>query len=180
MFSPDMPRPLVAIVFALAIVSGCVTPPPEPVAKDHVIEVSEYPIILQWLNLQQEVEKMGPELVQERLAVVETPEGAGQTFYSGLLNQKLQTYEAWAEARDTFQELEDDEALAIEQRQLAGIFRKYNQNRINWYQRQKDLLVQNNELQQKLDNAEQEKALLEQKIQALTDLEAVISTRKEE
>ena len=56
----------------------------------------------------------------------------------------------------------------------------YNQNRINWYQRQGELVKQRSQLEEQLDEAEQEKALLEQKIQALTDLEAVISTRKEQ
>ncbi len=36
------------------------------------------------------------------------------------------------------------------------------------------------ELKQQLSDAEQEKLLLEKKIQALTELEAVISTRKEQ
>jgi len=43
-----------------------------------------------------------------------------------------------------------------------------------------ELLKQHAQLKQQLSDAEQDKLLLEQKIQALTDLEAVISTRKEQ
>ena len=70
--------------------------------------------------------------------------------------------------------------MTTEQRQLTGILLAYNQNRINWYQRQSELLVENAELEKQLQQAEEDKVLLEQKIQALTDLEADISTRKEQ
>ena len=123
---------------------------------------------------------MSTEEVVAKLIRVNEPEGAGQLFYYGLLNQQLQTFDAWAQARDTFRQLHENEELTAEQRQLAGILQSYNQNRINWYQRQGELLKQNAELKQQLSDAEQDKLLLEQKIQALTDLEAVISTRKEQ
>ena len=60
------------------------------------------------------------------------------------------------------------------------VLEAYNQSRINWYQRQSETVKQNIKLEQQLSEAEQEKQLLEHKIQALTDLEAVISTRKEQ
>ena len=108
------------------------------------------------------------------------PEGADQLFYYGLLNQQLMTYGAWAQARDTFRVLREDKELAEVQRQLVTILQEYNQTRINWYQRQSELLNRNAELQQQLREAEQDKLVLQQKIQALTDLEAAISTRKEQ
>ena len=76
--------------------------------------------------------------------------------------------------------LQQDETLTEAQRQLMVVLEAYNQNRINWYQRQSEAVKQNRKLEQQLSDAEQEKLLLEQKIQALTDLEAVISTRKEQ
>ena len=180
MFSPDMPRALILLLVAITIASGCATAPSQQTANVRPNEVTSCPVVAQWLNLQQDVEKMSPEQVAERLAVLERPEGIGQQFYFGLLYQQLQTFDAWSQARDAFQKLQESDELAIEQRQLAGIFRQYNQNRINWYQRQKDLLVDHAQLQRQLDTAEQDKDLLQQKIKALTDLEAVISTRKEE
>ena len=57
---------------------------------------------------------------------------------------------------------------------------RYNQSRINWYTRQEELLERYQYLQRELDASDDEKAELEQKIQALTELEAEISTRKEQ
>lgn len=118
--------------------------------------------------------------VTERLAQVDKPAGSDELFYYGLLNQELQAYGAWTVARDTFQSLQENEALPKDLRQLAGIFRQYNQSRINGYVRQQELAGQTTELQENLGRVENEKRQLEQKIQAITALEAAISTRKEE
>ena len=123
---------------------------------------------------------MGFEETTEELATLDTPENVGDLFYYGLLKQQLQTNDAWVQARDAFRVLSEDDELTAEQQHLVGILEVYNQNRINWYQRQSDLLIDNTRLQQQLREAEQDKLLLEQKIQALTELEADISTRKEE
>jgi PBP1b-binding outer membrane lipoprotein LpoB len=175
-----MSRTLALLLFALVILAGCATSPPTQVTAKPSPEPVTYSSVQQWLNLQQEVADMSTEEVVAKLVRVNKPEGAGQLFYYGLLNQQLQTFDAWSQARDTFRQLHQDEELTIEQRQLAGILQDYNQNRINWYQRQAELLKQHTELKQQLSDAEQDKLLLEQKIQALTDLEAVISTRKEQ
>lgn len=176
-----MPRSIISLVFALTILAGCATSPPAQVVGNTATECSiNYPTVQQWLNLQQDVAGMTTEEIVAKLVREDKPEGPGQLFYHGLLNQQLQTYGAWAQARDAFQQLHEDEELATEQRQLAGILQEYNQNRINWYQRQAELLKQHTALKQELGDAEQDKLLLEQKIQALTDLEAVISTRKEQ
>jgi len=183
MLSPDMSRSTasLAIAIALALLTGCANFPPAQVVDNTATECSiTYPTVQQWLNLQQDVAGMTSEEIIAKLVREDKPEGPGQLFYYGLLNQQLQTYDAWAKARDAFQQLHEDEELAAEQRQLAGILQEYNQNRINWYQRQAELLKQHTALKQELGDAEQDKLLLEQKIQALTDLEAVISTRKEQ
>ena len=49
---------------------------------------------------------------------------------------------------------------------LAAILERYNQSRINWYEQHKALEEQN--------------LLLQQKIEAITELETTISTRKEQ
>jgi hypothetical protein len=178
-----MSRSLALVALVLAILAGCAASPPTPptpVVAATPPEITAYLALHQWLNLQQQVAALGTEEAVAELVSLGKPEDIAQLYYYGLLNQQLQTYGGWTQARDTFRELHLDEELLLEQRQLAGILQQYNQNRINWYQRQSELLKQHSELQQQLDQAEQDKLLLEQKIQALTDLEAVISTRKEQ
>ena len=170
----------VALVLSLVLLAGCVAAPPPTQATPPSPETIPYSSVQQWLNLQQEVSVMDTEEVVENLVRVNTLEGIGQLFYYGLLNQQLPTHGAWIHARDTFRELQEHEDLTIEQRQLAAILQEYNQNRINSYQRRGELLVQNIHLKKQLHEAKEEKIVLEQKIQALTDLEADISTRKEQ
>ena len=143
-------------------------------------ESISYSSVEQWLSLQQDVSGMTTDEVVAKLVRVNKPEEVGQQFYYGLLNQQLPTQGAWVQARDTFKQLLENEELTPGQRQLVLLLQEFNQNRINWYQRQSDLLQEQAALQQDLQEAEQEKLLLEQKIQALTELEAVISTRKEQ
>ena len=174
-----MSRALTAVVLA-TLLAGCATAPP-PV----IVEVPATPDVScasmqQWLNQQQEVSGLDKDEVVEQLVRLNKPEGIDQLYYYGLLNQQLQTQGAWVQARDSFRELQQKEGLTTEQRQLAGILLVYNQNRINWYQRQSELLVENAGLEKQLQQAEEDKVLLEQKIQALTDLEADISTRREQ
>ena len=172
---------MVFCALALAILAGCAE---APLAKPQVATtppvVIAYTDLRPWLNQQQAVKLMSTEQIVAELVRLHKPEGADQLFYFGLLNQQLQTYASWAQARDSFRQLHLDEDLTVEQRQLAAILQEYNQNRINWYQRQSELLKRHAEMQEQLQQAEQDKLLLEQKIQALTDLEAVISTRKEQ
>ena len=123
---------------------------------------------------------MSIEEISAELADLDKPWNAGDLFYHGLLKQQLPSNDAWVQARDAFRALHEDHELTVEQRQLAGILEAYNQNKINWYQRHSDLLVDNTRLQQQLRDTEQGKLLLEQKIRALTELETDISTRKEE
>ena len=174
-----MSRSLTSLLLALAI-AGCTVSKPAQVVDQPTPEIVTYSSVQRWLNLQQDVAGLTTEEVVAKLVQVNKPEGADQLFYYGLLNQQLLTYGAWAQARDTFRLLREDEALSEEQRQLVAILQAYNQTRINWYQRQSELLNRHAELQQQLDEAEQDKLVLEQKIQALTDLEAAISTRKEQ
>ena len=176
-----MSRPLSALLFALTVLTGCSTaPPPQQEVAKPAPELVAYTALQQWLTLQQQVTAMRSEEVVAELVKLHKPQGADQLFYFALLNQQLQTYASWTQARDALRTLQEEKELTAEQLQLAGILQQYNQNRINWYQRQAELLTQHQELREQLDQAEQDKLLLEQKIQALTDLEADISTRKEQ
>jgi hypothetical protein len=180
MLSPNMPRPLIPLLFALSILAGCAVPPPQPSVGDQPTDVVTHADLTKWLDLQQEVEGMDPAEVASRLASVDRSTDTDQLYYYGVLNQQLKDYGAWTVARDTFQKLQENQALPKEKRQLAGILRQYNQNRINWYSRHHALLDERAQLQLELDRAEEEKRQLAQKIQALTELEAAISTRREE
>ena len=176
-----MSRALTLLVIILPILAGCATTwPPAQIEDKTAPGFIAYTALQQWLNLHQQVTEMPTEEVAAELLKLDKPEGVDELFYFGVLNQQLQTFASWAQARDSFRILHDHEELTAEQRQLADIFQHYNQNCINLYQRQNELLRQHSELQQQLQQAEQDKQLLEQKIQALTDLEAVISTRKEQ
>ncbi|MDO8863745.1 hypothetical protein Q6D67_18795 [Haliea sp. E1-2-M8] len=135
-------------------------------------EASDSPLA-HWLGLQAAVVTMSVGQVEAVLESMPRPEGADQLFCFGLLHHQSQTYNGWMQARDVFRLLSQDEALPDELRQVAGILEAFNQSRINAHQRYA-------QLQQQIDELEQQKQLLDEKIQAITDLEAAISTRKEQ
>jgi hypothetical protein len=149
-------------------------------ANDTQDEINPAAPLLNWLALHSEVRTLTNEEVVQRLVSIGLPEGNESQYYYGLLNQQLDSLGAWIQARDAFDKLSEAEGLSPEQRDLAVIFRALNQDRINAKIAIDKLSNQGSELQQLLSETEEEKKLLEQKIQALTDLESVISTRKEE
>ncbi|QIB64678.1 hypothetical protein [Kineobactrum salinum] len=173
-----MSRALITpLVLALAV-TACLSPvpapiePPTPPTPVEVAEASDAPLT-HWLDLQAAVSEMSAEQVDTALASMPKTVVADQLFYFGLLHQQSQTYNGWMQARDVFRQLSQDEGLSGQLRQLAGILEAYNQSRINAHQRYA-------QLQQQIDELEQQKQLLDQKIQAITDLEAAMSTRKEQ
>ncbi|MFK8049512.1 MAG: hypothetical protein AB8B81_13895 [Halioglobus sp.] len=178
-----MPRTLILALFLLATLGGCtlltndlLVEPSEP-AKPEVVE---YTTLQQWLRMHQHVTDMSPERAQAALARRSPPTKPRQMYYYALLSQQTQLYDGWTKARDTFRALREIESLSTEQKQLAGILEEYNQTRINWHQRHSKLQRDYGEQQKQLVVSENETAELEQKIQALTDLEEAISTRKEQ
>ena len=177
-----MSRSLKLSLALLVTLSGCAAQPPAPAVQqpDPDPLIAEYSNLQHWLGMQKTVAEMPPETVTTQLTKTAESTNANDLFYYGLLHQQLLSYDSWTEARDTFRLLLDYDGLTIEQKQLAGTFEDYNQNRINWYQRYIKLEQQYSESQLKLLDMEHEKRLLEQKIQALTDLEEAISTRKEQ
>lgn len=175
-----MPRALILLLVGLGTLLGCAAQTPAPLAGSMPTVVRPSPALERWVNLYSDVDKMESAQVVERLVEIDRPEGIGQLFYFGLLNQQLSNYTSWITARDTFNELESDETLGLPQRQLAGVMRQLNQDKINSYTKQSELAQQLTELQQRLQISDEEKVLLQHKIQALTELEADMSTRKEE
>ncbi|MCB1843990.1 MAG: hypothetical protein KDI09_13585 [Halioglobus sp.] len=143
-------------------------------------EPAVYPPALRWLERGAEVSRLTAEEAVAALVDAARPVEPDQLYDYALLNQQLQTYGAWTQARDTLQQLATVETLTPQQQQIVDTLLRYNQARINWYLKYQ-ALEQNLVLQAgQLESALQETSLLQQKIQALTELEAVISTRKEE
>ncbi len=179
-----MPRSLspIALVLLLALAACQSAPPPERVEEEPppVVEFSTTPTLNKWLNRQEQVAGLTPEQVAEELHERPRPEEVPELFEFALLNHYSQQYEDWIKARDAFRILSTDESLSRGQRQMAALMEAYNQQRINSYQRLEQLSGENDELQRQLADAELRKAELEEKIQALTELEANISTRKDQ
>ncbi len=175
-----MSRAIASILIISALISGCVAQPPVDTSSQYAASVVAPPPVGEWFDQLDAVDAMDSSEVVTQLEKVDKTAGANQLFYYGALKQKLPDYGAWTVARDAFQNLQDNQTLTREQRQLAGILREYNQNRINGYSRYNKLLNERIDLQEGLSQAEDEKRQLEQKIQALTELETAISTRQEE
>tara|TARA_R110000823_G_scaffold210224_17_gene340631 strand:- start:639 stop:1157 length:519 start_codon:yes stop_codon:yes gene_type:complete len=172
-----MPYALILVI--LATLGGCMSTTPAQVEQGDAL-IPVYPEALRWLQLGEQISAMTPEEAVEQLVGVSRPQDVDQLFSYALLNQQLQTYGAWTQARDTLQILAVDESLTPEQLQIVDTLLKYNQARINWYLKYQQLAEEQTLLQEQLQAAQAETTLLEQKIQALTELETVISTRREQ
>jgi hypothetical protein len=179
-----MSRARLLAALCLAVLAGCslVTPPdnsPAPAAApDH--RVQTYRALRDWLDLEQRVAAMEADEVVAELVKLRKPVRPRELFYFGLLNQKLKTQASWVQARDAFREVSLEPAITREQRQLAAILTQYNQSRINWHAEYQSVQADFAALQEDLQAEREKNTLLEQKIQAITDLETSISTRKEQ
>ena len=160
--------------------AGCVTPPPVEIVKEVPPAKTPKPPVHRWLRWQESVSTMSPSQLTTALEGAADPGNANQLFYYGLLNQQSDAYDGWVAARDIFRQLNQDEALTAPQRQLAGLLERFNQSRINWFHSRDELRLEYEALQTRVSELQDQNTLLEQKIQAITDLEANISTRKEE
>ena len=175
-----MPSPLIIALLLVVTLTGCATQPLvilEAPDKVHTCECSK---LQKWLQLQRKVSAMRTEKIESILASMGEPEGRLQLFYFALLNQQLDVYTSWTLARDTFRQLSEDVTLSRGQRDFAGVLQRYNQSRINWYLRNRQLIEDHETLKAKLRASQEENQLMEQKIQAITDVETSISTRKEQ
>lgn len=177
-----MSRSLTVIVLLLATLAGCTVLPEQeqPAATPPDPDALAYRALRDWLDREQTVAAMEPNEVVTELVKIGKPGGPDELFYFGLLNQKLKTYASWIQARDAFREVSKATGVTAEQRQLATLLELYNQSRINWYLEYREVQADFAALQGELDAAQQENGLLQQKIQAITDLETSISTRKEQ
>lgn len=174
-----MSRSLVITALFLATLTGCVAQPQTPIEPPTEPQTCSCTQLQKWLKLQRKVFTMSNEKVEKLLTNLAEPGGRGQLFYFGLLHQQLDVFTSWTLARDTFRGLAEDGGLARELRDLAAILERYNQSRINWYLQHRQLLEKHETLKAKFRVSREDNELLEQKIQAITDLETSISTRKE-
>ena len=176
-----MSRSLVrsALLLCLATVAGCASAP-APAPQTPVIEVSTTTTIRQWLNRQEQVAGLSAGQIEQELHNRPRPEDGPELFEFGLLNHYSQHYQSWIQARDAFRKLSADASLSRGQRQMAALLETYNQQRINAYLSYQQLQQENVELQRQIAVAALKKAQLQQQIQALTELEANISTRKDQ
>jgi hypothetical protein len=179
-----MSRALIRLLALSALsgifLTGCVTPPPVEIVKEAPPVKMPKPQVQRWLRWQESVSTMSPSQLTTALEAAADPGNANQLFYYGLLNQQSDAYDGWVTARDIFRQLNQDEALTTSQRQLAGLLERFNQSRINWFHSRDELRLEYEALQARYTKLQERNTLLEQKIQAITDLEATISIRKQE
>lgn len=179
---PPGPMSRALIIFGLIALTlgGCSQIQPEPSPSEVEPVSTNYTQLQDWVRMQNRVSYMPPEEVIAELALLNQPDDPRQLFYYSLLNQQLDIYASWIRARDAQRILQQDNRLTREQQQLAQILERYNQSRINWYQQHRSLLQKYETVQAELIAADQENQLLRDKIQALTELETTISTRREQ
>jgi hypothetical protein len=154
-------------------------------AHSRVLRVTELQSLNHWLALSEEVDAMSIEQVNEALKDFKNPVSQNALFYYGALNQKLGRIDGWIRARDAFRKLGNDQTSGTNSREsgvfeLARILDAHNQALINWHERHRHLQKELAESVLDREALEQKHQLLEQKVEALTDLEAVISHRKQQ
>ncbi|MEM6583166.1 MAG: hypothetical protein AAF699_17950 [Pseudomonadota bacterium] len=171
-----------AFIAAAAALAACQNNPP---AENVVVEeaVAKPPQILpvqRWLRWQETVATMSDAQLITALETSAEPRNDNQSFYYGLLRQQTDSYQDWVKARDIFRTLAEKDQLSVGQRRLAELLERYNQSRINWYQSRRELRLEYESLEGQLVQLQAENRLLENKIEAITELEATIRTRKED
>jgi len=127
-----------------------------------------------WLRVSDLYMELTPAQAQQRLDNINTDKKTSlQWFRYALLNQQLNEPAGWIRARDAFRYLLAIETLGQELHSLTKLLLKYNQNMINWDARYSKVQIQ-------LKESEAMQQVLEEKIQAITNLEQSMSSRKEQ
>ena len=127
-----------------------------------------------WLRIADLYMELTPTQAQQRLDKVGDEERTSlQWFRYALLNQQLNERAGWVRSRDAYRQLLITENFGDELRGLTKLLLRYNQNMINWDARY-------NKVQIQLKESEAMQQVLEEKIQAITNLEQNMSSRKEQ
>jgi TolA-binding protein len=181
MLQIDMSKKLVLLVMLLAMLPACAAQPDAvPAEAAPCPDASNYSELQEWLAMENRTSRLDTEQVVSELIRLGRPEGSTEVYLFGLLNQQLGTPSNWRQARNAFRQVKQDEQLTAEQRRIAAILEGYNISRLDSDKYRRDLVRDQKRLESELRAREQEIELLQQKIQAITDLEASMSTRKEQ
>lgn len=172
-----MSRALIPTIIMLTLLAGCALPYSSAPAREEAPPVDS---VNDWLAAREDLAQLSAAEVQARLAEIGTPDTDTQHYYYALLKMQSATLEGWTQARSSFATLLQSPQLQPGQQRLVALLQDINQDRINNYFKLRDVKEERRQLEDALATAQEEKLLLEQKIQALTDLETAISTRREE
>lgn len=127
-----------------------------------------------WLRIADLYMQLTPAQAQQRLDKVGDEEKTSlQWFRYGLLNQQLAERAGWIRARDAFRHVLASQDLGQDVKGLVKLLLRHNQSMINWEARYSKVSLQ-------LQESEGMQRVLEEKIQAITNLEQNISSRKEQ
>jgi hypothetical protein len=176
-----MPRTLILCTALTALLAGCAQQATTPATDSVSCQCAEpYEEMGEWLAMERRTSAMDTSEVVAELVRLGRPASASEQFYFGTLNQQLGTPANWRQARDAFRALRKNTELTNEQRNISAMLERYNIYRLDDNKDRNDMLRDQAELERNLEMLKQENAQLEQKIQAITDLEADMSTRIEQ
>lgn len=127
-----------------------------------------------WLRIADLYMELTPHQARQRLDKISDKEKTSlQWFRYGLLNQQLAERAGWIRARDAFRHVLASQNLGQDVKGLVKLLLRHNQSMINWEARYSKATLQ-------LQESENMQRVLEEKIQAITNLEQNMSSRKEQ
>ncbi len=163
---------MVALVLLLSV--GC-----SSLQRDYYENWEREPVLsaeqrYYWLRIADLYMELTPTQAQQRLDELGDEEKTTLQWYRyALLNQQLNDRAGWVRARDAFRYVLATESLSQDLYGLTKLLLKYNQNMINWDARYSKVTIE-------LKESEAMQQVLEEKIQAITNLEQSMSSRKEQ
>lgn len=180
MFSTNLSQKIAVAVLVTAL-TACATNTPAPAAPVADCDCEKpYQTIKHWLAMERSTSAMESGTVVAELVKLGRPATAEQRFYFGLLNQQLNTPANWRHARNAFRQTRQDTALAAELRSFAAVLERYNRSRLDQHNARQNQARQQQQLRERLETKASENTLLQEKIQAITELETDMSTRIEQ
>ncbi|MCW9052862.1 MAG: hypothetical protein OQJ91_11235 [Motiliproteus sp.] len=140
-----------------------------------------------WLQQLSQAMEMNPEEVQKNLKKLGTkrPQVINQLYHYAVLNQQLKDRLGWIRARDSLRIIKADKQVSGEVEMLVNMLLLHNQSMINADARDSRMLdaLDQNQIQldvagEALRESRQHSELLQNKIDALTNLERNMSIRR--
>lgn len=181
MLQTDMSKKLIFSLVLLSLVAGCAHQPVALEASTSECDCAQpFSELGEWLLMERRTSAMDTSEVVAELVKLGRPKTPTEQFYFGVLNQQLGTAANWRQARDAFRAVRKNTELPDEQRHIAAVLERYNIYRLDDNKDRNDMLRDQAELERALRQMERENTELQDKIQAITDLEADMSTRIEQ